>query len=55
MEFNVRGVPPQEKVEIRIYPYLEKDIAELRFWYKNKLIESKRVKIRELDMSTFQI
>lgn len=55
MEIKIKDVYPNEEVEIRIYPDFEKDIAELRFWYKNKFIESKKVKIKDLDMSTFEI
>lgn len=34
-------------VNIRIYP-LNKNLAELRFWYKNELIDSRKVEISDL-------
>jgi len=54
IEFNIRDVPPNERIEIRLYLDTEKGIVYLRFWYKNKFICEKKEKIKNLDMSAFE-
>lgn len=54
MEFKLINVPIREKVEIRISPDGDQ-LANMRFWYKNKFIEEKIIKIIDLGLSTFEI
>jgi len=39
MRFKVKTVPLREKVEIRLVPDRKGGIAELRFWYRSKLVD----------------
>lgn len=54
IEFKLINVPVREKVEIRISPN-GNQLANMRFWYKNKFIEEKIIKINDLGLSTFEI
>lgn len=54
LSFRLRDVEPREVVDIRVYP-LDDSLIELRFWKKSKLIDTQRVKKRELGLSTFQL
>ena len=53
-EFRVKGVPLRENVEIRIAPDEKREIAELRFWYRNKCVDTQNAKISDLNLSTFE-
>ncbi len=41
---KVQGVPLREKVQMRIIPDEIKGITELRFWYRNKLVDQQIIK-----------
>lgn len=48
IELKVSGVDPYEKVELRIIPDKETGLAEIRFWYKGKLVGTQKVKNTDL-------
>ena len=52
-KLRVRGVPLREKVEIRIAPNKGTDISELRFWYKNKLVDTQKMKTSDIGIVQF--
>lgn len=55
LNLRVKGVPLREKVEIRISPDPKGlDMAELRFWYRQKLVDRQRVKLSDLALSPFE-
>ena len=45
LKLRVKGVPLREAVEIRIVPEEKSGISELRFWYKNRLVDIQKAKI----------
>lgn len=47
-EIRVPNVEPKEKVELRLYPEIETGLIEIRFWHKNKLTGSQKIKKSEL-------
>ncbi|MBU1078783.1 MAG: DDE-type integrase/transposase/recombinase [Spirochaetes bacterium] len=52
-QLKIRGVPLREQVEIRIVPDMQKGVSELRFWYKNKLVDLHTMKNSDLDIVQF--
>ena len=50
--FKVNGVSPLQNVLLKIYP-LNRDLCEIRFWSKNKLVDIQKVKFSEIKMSSF--
>lgn len=38
LELNVSGVPIRERVSLRIVPEKNSGLAEIRFWYKDKMV-----------------
>jgi hypothetical protein len=52
-KLRVRGVPLWEKVEIRIVPEEKRGISELRFWYKNKLVDVQKMNTSDLNIVQF--
>lgn len=53
LELNVSGVPLRERVYLRIVPDKKSGIAEIRFWYKDKLVGIQKVKNEDLNISNF--
>ena len=53
IELKINNAPWGAKVEIRIYLNLKTDLAEIRVWYKNKLLDIKKAKLRDLGMVHF--
>jgi hypothetical protein len=47
---KINGVPPGERVNIRIYP-LNHFLSELRFWHDGRLVDVQRAKNRDLNLS----
>lgn len=45
---KVPGVPSGQKLELRLYPELQKGMMEIRFWHKNTYKGSQRVRISDL-------
>ena len=45
--------PFHEIVEIRIAPNKGTDISELRFWYKNKLVDTQKMKTSDIGIVQF--
>jgi transposase len=55
LKLRVKGVPLREKVEIHISPDPKGlDMADLRFWYRQKLVDRQRVKLSDLNLSPFE-
>ena len=46
LELKVSGVPIREKVQLRIVPDKKSGMAEIRFWYDNKLVGIQKVKTK---------
>ena len=44
MKFKVKGVPLREKTEVRVVPDRKGGVAELRFWYRGKLVDKHLMK-----------
>lgn len=42
LKFN--NAPIHEKVNLRVYPYANGDLSEVRFWYKDKLLDVQKIK-----------
>lgn len=51
--FRINGVPLRERVEMRIVPDEKTGISELRFWYKNKLVDVQRAKNSDINVVHF--
>jgi hypothetical protein len=52
--FRLNDVEPRQFIDIRVY-YLDARLVELRFWHKDKFLESQRVKMVDLGLSTFNL
>jgi len=50
---NITGVPIRDSVGLRIVPDLASGLAEIRFWYKDKLVGTQIVKNEDLNLSNF--
>jgi len=48
IELKVPGVNPHEKVELRMIPDKKTGLTEIRFWHKDKLVGTQKVKNTEL-------
>jgi len=53
LEINISGVPIREKVNLRIVPDLDSGMAEIRFWYKDRLVSTHEVKNEDLNLLNF--
>lgn len=53
LELNVSGVPIRERVSLRIAPDKKTKIAEIRFWYKDKLVGVQNVRNEDLNLPNF--
>lgn len=53
LRLRVKGVPLGEVVEIRIVPDEKGVISELRFWYRNRLVDIQRVKNDDINIVQF--
>jgi len=51
LKFN--DAPIHEEVNLRIYPYATGGLSEVRFWYKNKLLDIQKVKTELLGLVHF--
>jgi hypothetical protein len=50
---KVSGVSPGQKVELRLYPELQRGMMEVRFWHQNMYKGSQRVRISDLKSVQF--
>lgn len=48
IELKIPGVDPYEKVDLRIVPNVEPGLTEIRFWYKNRMVSTQKIKSSEL-------
>ena len=53
LELGVSGVPILERVQLRIVPDKESGLAEVRLWYKEKLVGTQKVKNEDLNLMHF--
>ena len=53
LEINVPGVPPREKVELRLHPDIKTGVTEVKFWFKGHLTGTQRVKTKDLPIVQF--
>lgn len=44
VELKVPGINPHEKVELRMIPEEETGLTEIRFWHKDKLVGTQKIK-----------
>lgn len=51
LKFN--NAPIREEVNLRIFPYTTGGLSEVRFWYKNKLLDVQKVKTELLGLVHF--
>ena len=53
LELSISGVPIRELVQLRIVPDKESGLAEVRLWYKEKLVGIQKVKNEDLNLVHF--
>lgn len=53
LELKVSGAPLGARVQMRIVPDKETGIAEIRFWYNDKLVDAQKVKNEDLNLVHF--
>jgi hypothetical protein len=53
LELKVSGVPLGARVQMRIVPDKDTGIAEVRFWYKDRLVDIQKVKNEDLNLVHF--
>jgi len=53
LELMVSGVPIRGQVQLRIVPDKQSGLAEIRFWYNNKLVGVQKVKNEDLNLVHF--
>jgi hypothetical protein len=44
LQLKFNNAPIRETVNLRIYPHAKSDLAEVRFWHKDKLLDTQQVK-----------
>lgn len=52
-KIKVPGVPPREKVELRMYPEIDTQLIEIRFWYDFKLTGTQKIKFSDFPTVQF--
>ena len=53
LELKVSGAPLHSRIQLRIIQDKETGIAEIRFWYKDKLVDIQKVKNEDLNLVRF--
>ena len=53
LEFKIEGVPIRGTVQLRIIPDKLSGLAEVRFWYDNKLVGIQKIKNEDLNLVHF--
>ena len=53
LKLNVSKVPIRERVSLRIVPVKNTGLAEIRFWYKDKLVGIAKVRNEDLNIPNF--
>jgi hypothetical protein len=53
LDLDAAGVPIFEKIQLRIVPDEESGLAEIRLWYKDKLVGTQKVKNEDLNLVHF--
>lgn len=53
LQLKIQDAPIREKIQLRIYSDMKTGIAEIRFWYKDKLINIQNVKNADLNLVHF--
>jgi hypothetical protein len=52
LQFSVRGVNPYQPLTLRIAPR-DRQLAEIRFWHENRLVDVQTVKLQDLKGVSF--
>ena len=52
LELRVNGVNPRDKVNMRIY-LMSNGLSEVRFWCRDKLVDVKKIKTKDLNLPSF--
>jgi len=53
LQLQVSGVPPRERVALRISPDKDTGLSQIRFWYDKKLASVQSVRSEELNIPNF--
>jgi len=53
LELKVPGAPLHQSIQLRIIPDRESGLSEVRFWHKDELLGSQKVKNSELNLVQF--
>lgn len=53
LEFKIESVPIRGTIQLRIVPDQECGLAEIRFWYENRLVGIQKVKNEDLNLVRF--
>ncbi len=53
LEFRISGIPIRGTVQLRIIPDKVSGVAEIRFWYDNKLVGIEKVRNEDLKLVHF--
>lgn len=53
MKLKFNNAPIHEEVDLRIYPYSTGGLSEVRFWYKDKLLDVQKIKTELLPIVHF--
>jgi hypothetical protein len=51
LELTVPGVPPRNTVDLRIVPHVKKNTAEIRIWFKDKLVSTQLARHEDLRLN----
>jgi hypothetical protein len=53
LQFKLKGVSPRDRVQLRIVPDFEKDLAEIRFWHEQNFLGAQKIKLGDLKLVHF--
>jgi len=53
LEFKLNGVMVRDRVQLRIVPDVGHGLAEIRFWYEDRLVGIRKVKTESLNLVHF--
>jgi hypothetical protein len=53
LQLQVQGVPPRERVALRISPDKDTGLSQIRFWYNKKLVGVQSIRSGELNIPNF--
>ena len=53
LEFKLDGVTVRDRVQLRIVPDVGHGLAEIRFWYEDRLVGIRKIKAESLNLVHF--